>query len=75
MEVPFTAEQESKLRQIASTQGVAPARLVQDAALTLIEEDERFRAGVQKGMAQADQGLFIEEAEMDARVSRMLGKA
>lgn len=75
MEVPFTAEQESRLRQIASAQGVALARLVQDAALTLIEEDERFRAGVRKGIEQADQGLFVEEAEMDARLSRMLGKA
>lgn len=75
MEVPFTAEQETRLRQLASVQGVAPARLVQDAALTLIEDDERFRAGVRKGMEQADRGLFIEETEMDARVSRMLGKA
>jgi len=74
MEVQFTPEQEVKLRQIASVQGVAPARLVQEAALLLIEDDERFRAGVRKGIEQADQGMFIEEAEMDARVSRMLSK-
>ena len=73
MEVQFTAEQEAKLGQIASMEGIAPARLVQDAVLLLIEEDERFRAGVRKGIEQADQGMFIEEAEMDARVSRMIG--
>jgi predicted transcriptional regulator len=72
MEVQFTPEQEVRLRQIASVEGVAPARLVQEAALLLIEDDERFRAGVRKGIEQADQGMFIEEAEMDARISRML---
>jgi len=56
MEVQFTPEQEARLGQIASVQGVAPARLVQDAALLLIEDDERLRAGVRKGIEQADRG-------------------
>jgi len=73
MEVQFTPEQEARLGQIASVEGVAPARLVQNAALLLIEDDERFRAGVRKGIEQADQGMFVEEAEMDARISRLLG--
>jgi predicted transcriptional regulator len=72
MEVQSTPEQEARLGQIASVEGVAPARLVQNAALLLIEDDERFRAGVRKGMEQADQGMFIEEAEMEARISRLL---
>jgi predicted transcriptional regulator len=74
MEVQFTPEQEARLGQIASVEGVAPARLVQSAALMLIEDDERFRAGVLKGIEQADQGMFIEEAEMDARIARLLGR-
>jgi len=74
MEVQFTSEQEVRLGQIASVEGIAPARLVQEAALLLIEDDERFRAGVRKGIEQADQGMFIEESEMDARVSRMLSR-
>lgn len=73
MEVQFTPEQESQLAQIANVEGVASARLVQDAALRLIKEDARFRAAVRKGLDQADQGLLIEEAEMDTRVARMLG--
>jgi len=72
MEVQFTPEQEIRLEQIASVEGVAPARLVQSAALLLIDDDEPFRAGVRKGIEQADRGTFIEEAEMDARVGRML---
>jgi predicted transcriptional regulator len=73
MEVQFTPEQEAQLAQIASVEGIAPARLVQDAALRLIEDDARFRAAVRKGIDQADRGEFIEEDEMDARVARMLG--
>jgi predicted transcriptional regulator len=45
---------------------------VQNAALLLIEDDERFRAAVRKGIDQADRGIFVDDAEMDARISRML---
>jgi len=44
------------LRGFASVEGIAPARLVREAALLLIEDDERFRAGVRKGIEQAEQG-------------------
>jgi predicted transcriptional regulator len=73
MEVQFTPEQEAQLAQIADVEGVAPSRLVQDAALRLLENDARFRASVRKGLDQADRGQFIEEDEMNARVARMLG--
>ena len=72
MEVYFTPEQESQLAQIATTAGTDAERLVKDAALRLLEEDARFRAAVREGIAQADRGEFIEEAEMDARIEQML---
>ncbi len=71
MEVQFTPEEEARLARIATQEGVDPAELVKDAALRLLEDDARFRAGVQKGIEQADRGEFIEEEEMDARVKRM----
>jgi len=71
MEVRFTPEEEARLARIATQEGVAPAELVKDAALRLLEDDARFRAGVRKGIEQADRGEFIEEGEMDARVKRM----
>jgi predicted transcriptional regulator len=71
MEVRFTPEEEAGLVRIATQEGVDPAELVKDAALRLLEEDARFRAGVRKGIEQADRGEFIEEEEMDARVKRM----
>lgn len=72
MEVHFTAEQEAQLSQIATKSGTDAERLVKDAALRLLEEDARFRAAVREGREQADRGEFIEEAEMDARLERML---
>ena len=72
MEVHFTPEQEAQLSQIASHAGTDTERLVKDAALRLLEQDARFRAAVQKGIAQADREEFIEEEEMDARIERML---
>lgn len=72
MEVDFTPEQEARLSQIATETGTDPERLVKDAALRLLEKDARFRAAVREGIEQADRGEFIEEAEMDARLERML---
>ena len=72
MEVHFTPEQESQLSQIASHAGMDTERLVKDAALRLLEQDTRFRAAVQAGIAQADRGEFIEEEEMEVRIERML---
>ena len=56
MEVRFTPEEEARLAKIATQEGVAPAELVKDAALRLLEDDTRFRAGVRKGVEQADRG-------------------
>ena len=72
MEVHFTSEQEAQLSQIATKAGTDPERLVKDAALSLLQEDARFRAAVREGIAEADRGEFIEEQEMDARLEQML---
>ena len=72
MELHFTPEQEARLAQIATSAGTDAERLVKDAALRLLQEDARFRAVVREGIAQADQGELIDEAEMDSRIERML---
>lgn len=72
MEVHFTPEQEAQLSQIASQSGTDAEELVKKAALRLLERDARFRAGVHKGLEQADRGEFVDEAEMDARIERMI---
>ena len=73
MEVQFTQEQEAQLAQIARRDGKTDAgQLLKEAALRLLNEDERFRSAVLEGKAYADRGEFIEEAEMDARFEEML---
>jgi predicted transcriptional regulator len=72
MEVHFTPEQEARVAQIAGHAGTDSEELVKQAALRLVDEDTRFLAAVEKGIAAADGGEFIEEEEMDGRVERML---
>jgi predicted transcriptional regulator len=72
MEVHFTPEQEAQLSEIARQTGTDTARVVKEAALRLLKQDEHFRAAVRKGLEQADRGQFVEEREMDARIDRML---
>jgi predicted transcriptional regulator len=72
MEVHFTPEQEAQLARIATTAGTDATRLVEDAALRLLQDDARFRAAVREGIVQADRGELIEEEEMDARLEQML---
>jgi predicted transcriptional regulator len=71
MEVRFTPEEEARLTKVAEQEGVHPEELVKGAALRMLQEDALFRAGVRKGLEQANRGEFIEEEEMDARVKRM----
>jgi predicted transcriptional regulator len=72
MEVHFTPEQESRLSQIAAHAGTDTERLVKDAALRLLDEDERFRAAVREGIAAADRGEFVEHEEVWANVEKIL---
>ena len=72
MEVQFTPEQETQLSQIATYAGTDAMHLVRDAALRLLQEEARFHVAVKEGIAQADRGEFIEEAEMDVLFEEML---
>lgn len=71
MEVHFSPDQIAQLNQIAAQEGVDTEKLVKDAALKLLQDDECFRAAVRRGLEQADRGEFIEEHEMDDRIKRM----
>jgi len=71
-EVHFTPDQEAELSQIARHQSTDAERLVMNAALRLLQEEARFRAAVREGIAQADRGEFVEEAEMDARFEEIV---
>ena len=71
MEVHFTSEQEAQLSRMASKVGTDPERLVKDVLVRYLDDEARFLAAVEKGIAAAERGEFIEEEEMDARIERM----
>ena len=71
MEVHFTPEQEAQLVQMAAKVGTDPERLVKDVLVRYLDDEARFLAAIEKGIAAAERGEFIEEEEMDARIERM----
>ena len=71
MEVDFTPEQEARLALIATKTGTPPESLAQDVLVRYLDDEARFLSAVEKGIAAAERGEFIEEEEMDARVERM----
>ena len=71
MEVHFTPEQEARLAQMASQSGTNPERLVKDVLVRYLDDEARFLAAVEKGIAAAQRGEFVEEDEMDARIEQM----
>lgn len=71
MEVHLTVEQQARLAQIASNAGTNPEWLATNVVVRYLDEDARFLAAVEKGLAAAERGEFIEEEEMDARLEAM----
>jgi predicted transcriptional regulator len=71
MNVEFTPEQEARLVQVASKAGTAPEKLAAYVVAHYLDEEARFVAAVEKGLAAAARGEFIEEEEMDARLEMM----
>ena len=71
MELHFTPEQQTRLAQLASQAGTAPERLAANVVARYLDEEARFLAAVEKGLAAAQRGEFIEEKEMDARLEAM----
>lgn len=69
MEVHFTPEQEAQLAQIANQAGIDTEQLVKDAALRVVEEETEFRAGVRRGIAQANRGELLDHADVKAHLN------
>jgi predicted transcriptional regulator len=72
MEVQLTAEQQARLVEIATKAGINPERLANDVLVRYMDDEARFLAAVERGIAAAERGEFLEEEEMDLRVERML---
>ena len=71
MQIEFTSKQEDQLALLASKAGTTPEQLVTNLIVRYLDEESRFLAAVEKGVAAAERGEFIEEEEMDARLKAM----
>lgn len=72
MELVLTPEQEARLVEMAEHEGKTPSQFVVDTMTGVLGADRYFRERVQRGIEQADAGIFIEEEEMDARFEKMI---
>ena len=64
MEVQLTFDQEAKLTRMATEQGRAAETLVQEAVERFLNYDEWFSREVDKGLAAADRGEFVEHDDI-----------
>ena len=72
MEIHLTPQQEVQLSQMAGYAGTNAEELVKEAALRLLEQDAEFRAGVRRGMEQAERGELIDHEDVKDRMARLL---
>lgn len=71
MEVHFSPDVETRLQQLAVANGKNAEQLVKDNVAQMLENQARFRAGVQRGIEQADRGEFVEHKEVLDRIERL----
>jgi predicted transcriptional regulator len=64
MEVHFSPELEDKLNRLAAQQSRDSESLVREAVERFVNYDEWFIHEVEKGLAAADRGEFIEDDEI-----------
>jgi predicted transcriptional regulator len=64
MEVNLSPELEAKLNRRAAEQGRDSQSLVQEAVERLLAYDDWFIREVEKGLAAADRGEFVEHEEV-----------
>ena len=71
MEVHFSPDVETQLQQVASANGKNAEQLVKDTVARMLESQVRFVAEVQRGIAQADRGEFVEHKDVLNRIDRL----
>ncbi len=70
MEVHLSPDLQAKLAQLASQQGRDSEALVVEAVQRMVNYDEWFIREVEKGMAAADRGEFVDHDEVRKRIER-----
>ncbi|MGA2148344.1 MAG: hypothetical protein ABSH49_25640 [Bryobacteraceae bacterium] len=71
MEVNFSPDVVTRLRQVASANGKDAEQLVKETVDRMLESQACFMAGVQRGIEQADRGELVKHQEVVARIDRL----
>jgi len=71
MEVHFPPDIETRLQQVALANGKDPEQLVKDTVARMLENQARFIAGVEKGIAAAERGELIDHENVVKRLNRL----
>jgi predicted transcriptional regulator len=74
MEVKISPELQEKLDRIAAQQGRDRDSLVQETLERLADYDEWFVREVEKGLAQIQNGEFVEQEEIAARMEGLIAQ-
>jgi predicted transcriptional regulator len=64
MEVQLTPDQQARLSRMAAEQGCQEQALVQEAVERLLSYEDWFSREVDKGIAAADRGEFVEHDDV-----------
>ena len=70
MEVDLTPDLQAKLTRLAAEQGRDTKTLVREAVERLVDYDEWFTREVEKGLAAADRGEFVEHEEIGKLIDK-----
>ncbi|HEY6342628.1 MAG TPA: hypothetical protein VIY49_14130 [Bryobacteraceae bacterium] len=72
MEVHFSPDIETQLRQVALANGKDAEQLVKDTVARMLESQARFVAGVERGIAAAERGELIDHEDVVKRINRLV---
>ena len=70
MEVQFTPDEEIRLSRIAARAGRPVTAVVHDTVSRALEDEARFVAAIQKGIASADRGDLLDHEAVVARIEK-----
>ena len=70
MELRVSPDIEARLARLAAERGLNTEAVVQEAILKLLDYDEWFVREVDKGLAAADRGEFVEHEEIGKLINR-----
>ena len=70
MQVRISPELEQKINRLAEQQGRDSDSLVQEALERFVDYDQWFLHEVEKGLAEAERGEFIEHEEIRRTINR-----